>query len=101
MLEPDDTLYVHGTTELLVLLNKPNLNPFIFFDSGKDDYIATRMYGGSFAAVIEEIESRTPKIAAVSRLQRVAHRADLKEWSEQHYQSLELPGYEEIGSRRR
>jgi hypothetical protein len=101
MLEPDDTLYVHGTTELLVLLNKPNLNPYIFFDSGKDDYIATRMYGGSFAAVIDEIESRAPKIAAVSRLQRVAHRADLKQWAEQHYQSLELPGYEEIGVRRR
>src|SRR5262249_38939061 len=39
LLGPDDRIYVHGTIELLVLLNRANLNPYIMFDEGKDDYI--------------------------------------------------------------
>jgi hypothetical protein len=100
MLEPDDTLYVHGTTELLVLLDKPNLNPYIFFDSGKDDFLASRQYGGKFSAIIEEIESRSPKVIAVSRLQRVLHRDELKQWAELHYDSLGWRGYEEVSVRK-
>src|SRR5262249_25903659 len=42
----DDKIYVHGTAEVLVLLDRPNLNPFIAFDSGSDDYIASHHPGG-------------------------------------------------------
>lgn len=100
MLGPDDTLYVHGTTELLVLLNKPNLNPYIFFDSGKDDYLANRRYGGKFSTIIEEIESNSPRVIAVSRLQRVLHKDELKQWAELHYDSLGWRGYEEVSVRK-
>jgi len=93
MLDNSDTIYVHGSTEILVLLNKPNLNPFVLLDWGKDDFIAAERYGGSFDAVVEEIEARAPKIVALGRLQRVSHREALRRWVEQHYEDLDLPGY--------
>jgi hypothetical protein len=93
-LSGSETIYVHGTTEILVLLNKPNLNPYVFLDSGKDDYVAAKRYGGSFEAIVDEIESSAPKIVALSRLQRVSHRHELRRWVEQHYGSLDLPGYD-------
>ena len=100
VLSPSDPVYVHGTTELLVLLNRPNLNPYIFLDSGKDDYIAARNYRGSFSALVDEIEAQAPKVIALSRLQRVSHKNDLRQWAETHYVSLGLPGYEEISMRK-
>ena len=100
LLSASDRVYVHGTTELLVLLDKPNLNPYVFIDFGKDDYIAVQKYGGSFSSLIEEIEAQAPKVIALSRLQRVSHRNELKEWAETHYVSLGLPGYEEISIRK-
>ena len=94
MLGDSDTIYVHGLTELLVLLNRPNLNPYVFLDWGKDDFIAARQYGGSFEAIVDEIESAAPKIVALSRLQRVMHRDELRRLVEQHYERLDLPGYD-------
>jgi DolP-mannose mannosyltransferase len=94
MLSGSETIYVHGTTEILVLLNKPNLNPYIFLDSGKDDYVAAKKYGGSFEAIVDEIDSGAPKIVALSRLERVSHRHELRRWVEQHYEPLSLPGYD-------
>ncbi len=94
ILDASDTIYVHGTTEILVLLNKANLNPYVSIEAGKDDYVAARRYGGSFAALVDEIESRTPKIVALSRLQRVSHRDELRRLVEQHYERLDLPGYD-------
>ncbi|MFY9571089.1 MAG: hypothetical protein WAV20_06820, partial [Blastocatellia bacterium] len=37
VLAPDDKIYVHGTLEILVLLNRPNLNRYIFLARGTDD----------------------------------------------------------------
>ncbi|MEK6407034.1 MAG: DolP-mannose mannosyltransferase [Acidobacteriota bacterium] len=94
LLSASDTIYVHGTIEILVLLNKPNANPYVFLDWGKDDYLAAKKYDGSFEAIIEELESSAPKIVSLSRLQRVAHRDELRLWVEQHYEPIEMPGYE-------
>lgn len=94
LLSGSETIYVHGTTEILVLLNKPNLNPYCFIDAGKDDYVAAQRYGGSFAALVDEIESSAPKIVALSRLQRVSHRDELRRLVQQHYERLDLPGYD-------
>ena len=93
MLSSSETIYVHGSTEILVLLNKPNLNPYVFLDWGKDDYIATEMYGGSFDAIVDEIQSCAPKIVALSRLQRVSHRDELGRLVA-NYERLDLPGYD-------
>jgi hypothetical protein len=93
LLAPGDKLYVHGTTELLVLLDKPNMNPYVDLNSGRDDYVAAKSYGGSFTAIIEQIECEAPKIVALSMLGRVTHRDDFTRWVDQHYEPLKVPGY--------
>jgi hypothetical protein len=95
-LGPDDRIFVHGTTELLVLLNKPNLNPYIDLDWGKDDYLAARKYNGSFKALVDEMEAQAPKVVALSRLRVVAHRVELEQWAAEHYDELNVTGYEGI-----
>jgi DolP-mannose mannosyltransferase len=94
-LGPDDRIYVHGTAEILVLLNRANLNRYIALDSGADDYIAAQKAGG-FKDVIDEIESGAPKLVAISRLRNVRHSKDLEQWVEAHYDTLGLPGCETI-----
>jgi hypothetical protein len=84
LIGPDDKIYVHGTLEILVLLNKPNMNPYIFFDRGKDRYIANRTSGG-FAAIMDEMKAQAPKIIAISRIQNVAYRQELLSWAAQDY----------------
>ena len=100
LLEPDDRIYVHGQFEILVLLNKPNMNPYIYFDRGKDDWIAKRR-GGEFRDLLEEMESQGPKIVAVSRLGRVAHRLEIEGWINEHYARISLPGFDGIYVRTR
>lgn len=86
----NDTMFVHGTVELLVLLNRANLNPYVDLDAGKDGYIAQRKYDGSFQALVAEIESKAPRIVALSRLRGVAHRDDLERWVAERYSPLKL-----------
>ena len=99
VLVPDDRIYVHGTAEILVLLNRPNMNPYVFLDRGKDDWIARRTPDG-FRAIIDEMESLAPRVVAISRAGKVAHRAELKRWADDHYDPMELRGYEGIYLRR-
>jgi len=96
LLAPDDKIYVHGTLEILVLLNKPNLNPYIMFDEGKDDYIAMRKYGGSFEAILDELGAQAPKIISLSRLRHVSHGAEFERWVLERYQELPINGYDNI-----
>jgi len=94
LLSDSETIYVHGTTEILVLLNRPNLNPYCFIDAGKDSFVAEERYGGSFAALVDEIEANAPKVVALSRLQRLSHRDELRRLVKQHYERLDLQGYD-------
>jgi hypothetical protein len=89
VLNPNDKIYVHGTLEVLVLLNKPNLNRYIFFARGTDDYYASKMVGG-FKGIVDEMESEAPKVISLSRLQNVAHQDELIEWATDHYDKLPL-----------
>jgi hypothetical protein len=91
-IKPDDKIYVHATAEILLLLNRPNLNPYISFDSGADDYIASKTPGG-FGGVIAEMESQAPKYVAISRLGNVTHRGELERWVAEHYERLPINGY--------
>ena len=90
---PNDKIYVHGTAEILLLLNRPNLNPYISFDSGADDFIASKTPGG-FGAVIEAMEGQAPKLVAMSRLRNVTHRSELEEWVAEHYERMPINGYD-------
>ncbi len=94
-LVPGDRIYAHGVTELLVLLGRPNMNPYIFLDRGKDDYVA-RKAGDGFGRVVDQMESLAPKIVALSRLAKVAHRGELEDWTRVHYDRLDVPGYDNI-----
>jgi hypothetical protein len=89
-LGPTDKIYVHGPAELLVALDRPNLNPYIEFNTGSDDYAAASRPGG-FASLMDEMEAARPRIVVMGRLQNVRHRAELEGWVDEHYVKLELP----------
>jgi hypothetical protein len=89
VLGPDDKIYVHGTVELLVLLHRTNMNPYIFLPLGKDDYIGSKSPGG-FRDILDEMEAQAPKVIALSRLRTVTHRDDLLAWAEAHYVKIPL-----------
>lgn len=91
LLSPDDRVYVHGTAELLVLLNRPNMNPYVAFDTGADNYIAASVPGG-FQSVLQQMEAQAPKILVISRLHGVRHRKELMDWVKLHYDKLDY-GY--------
>ena len=95
LLGPDDKIYVHGTVELLVLLNRPNLNPYVLLDWDADKFAGARTPGG-WSAIMDEMESQAPKLVAVSRLRTVTYRADIERWIEEHYDRLALFRYERV-----
>ena len=98
-LSSTDTVFVHGALEILVLLNRPNLNQYVDLRQGKDEFIAQRIPGG-FTAFINQLEQSAPKIVAFSRAGRLHHREELREWITNHYDPLELAGFEGIYLRR-
>ena len=95
LLGPDDKVYVHGTVEILVLLNRPNLNPYVFLDWDADTFAGSRKPGG-WNAIMDEMEGEAPKLVAISRLRAVTHRADLERWVQDHYDKLEMFKYERV-----
>lgn len=84
-----DKIYVHGALEILVLMNKPNLNPYVDFDWGKDNFLAARR-GVSFDQLLREMELQAPKYVAIARLRKVYHRTELEQWVNEHYRPLGL-----------
>ena len=95
LLAPDDKIYVHGTVELLVLLNRPNLNPYVILDWDADTFAAARKPGG-WSAIMDEMESQAPKLVAISRLRRVTYRADIERWVDEHYDRVALFRYDRV-----
>lgn len=94
-LQPDDKIYVHGAVEILVLLNRPNLNPYVDFDWGKDNF-AMRRRGISFDEFIEQMETAAPKYVSIGRLRRVHHRQELQQWVNEHYEPLPLFKFDKV-----
>ena len=88
-LQPADKIYVHGAVEILVLLNRANLNPYVDFDWGKDDF-AMRRRGTSFREFIDEMEAAAPKYVSATRLRKVYNRRELEQWINEHYEPLPL-----------
>jgi hypothetical protein len=96
ILGPDDKIYVHGTAQLLVFMNRANLNPYIFLPYGKDEYIASRRPGG-FKAFIDEMDAEAPKVIALSRLRTIWHGDDLLNWVEKRYVRLPITDFAHNG----
>ncbi|HEU4391719.1 MAG TPA: DolP-mannose mannosyltransferase [Blastocatellia bacterium] len=99
VLGPDDKLFVHGTTEILVLLNRPNVNPYVLLDWGADEFAASKRPGG-FQQILDEIDAQQPRIVALSRLKTLANGPRLMEWAQSHYEKLDVPDYDGIFVRR-
>ena len=95
LLGPDDKIYVHGTVEILVLLNRPNLNPYILLDWDADKFAAARTPGG-WGAIMDEMESQAPRVVAISRLRTVTYRADIERWVDEHYDRMALVRYDRV-----
>jgi hypothetical protein len=91
LLGPGDTAYVHGYAELLVLLNRPNLNPYPFLNQGIDGFAASRR-GGDFNVILDEMEAGRPKLVVLARMKTVASREMIERWVDQHYDKLESFG---------
>lgn len=91
-LGPDDRIFCHGFAEILVYLNRPNLNPYVLLDWGADEFLALRTPGG-FAGVMNAMEAAEPKIVALARLRAVYKRAELERWVSEHYEPLGLERY--------
>ncbi len=99
LLEPDDKIYVHGAAEYLVLLNRPNLNPYVLMDWDADEFAATRKAGG-FQQIVDEMEAQRPKLVVLSRLKKLVHSKELSSWAEEHYDELESQGRVKLYVRR-
>jgi len=99
-LGPDDKIYVHGTVEILALLGKSNLNPYVFLDWGADDFAAIRR-GTDFAAIVAEMEAQAPKLVSLTRLRKVNHRAELEQWVAEHYDNVDSFSYESLYIRKK
>ena len=99
LLSPSDRIFVHGTVEILVLLDRPNLNRYVDLRQGKDEFIAQRTPGG-FGEFINTLEGSGPKIVAISRAGRLHHRDELRQWINEHYDPLEVAAYEGVYLRR-
>jgi hypothetical protein len=89
LLGADDKIYVHGTLEILVLLNRSNMNPYIFMERGKDRFISSRTPGG-IEAVIDGMKAEKPKLISLSRLRNVGCRDVLTDWAAQSYEKVPL-----------
>ncbi len=90
-----EKIFVHGATEVLVLLNKPNATPYVFLDYGKDDFIAAQK-SGNFHTLLDEIAQHNPKIIVLSRLRKMQRKAELQQWVEAHYNRLAVAGYDDV-----
>ena len=88
LLGPDDKIYVHGSVELLVLLQRPNLNPYTFLNQGIDRFASSRR-SGDFNLILDEMEAQRPKLVALSRLRTVASRDLLERWVSEQYDKLD------------
>ena len=100
LLGPDDKIYVHGSVEILVLLGKANLNPYVFLDWGADDFAAARR-GTNFAALVQEMDAQAPKLVSLSRLKKVNNRAELEQWVAEHYDKVDSFSYETLYIRKK
>lgn len=98
-LQPGDRFFDHGAAEILVLLNVPNLNPYIDLDWGKDEFVMARR-GVTFQQIIDEIEAAAPKYVSIARLRKVYHRRELESWYDEHYEPLDLYKFNKLAVRK-
>ncbi|HMG36121.1 MAG TPA: DolP-mannose mannosyltransferase [Blastocatellia bacterium] len=88
VLSGNDKVYVHGSVELLVLLKRPNVNPYTFLNQGIDRFESARR-GIDLTALVDAIEAERPRLVALSRLKTVASQELLEKWVDEHYDKFD------------
>jgi DolP-mannose mannosyltransferase len=85
LLEPGDTMFIHGKTEILVLSGLTNSRKYTNLDHGKDNYL-DQVEPGGFEGWFEQLKSERPKIVTLSRIKGVDHKKILLKWVEAEYE---------------
>lgn len=83
-LGPGDEIYIHGLTEILTISGLPNASPHYLLDRGKDLFL-DNVESGGFDGWLARLQSKPPKVVALSRLQKVARRKDFLDWVGRDY----------------
>ena len=83
-LQPEDKIFVHGSTEILVLSGLSNASKYFFLDRGKDQYL-DRIEPGGFEGWLERLKSERPKVIALSRIAPGDRIEELQVWVAQEY----------------
>lgn len=84
-LQPDDKIFVHGQTELLVLSGLTNASKYFFLDRGKDTYL-NEVEPGGFDGWFERLKADRPKIVGLSRLNAVDYAERFRLWVQNDYE---------------
>ncbi len=85
LLEPEDRIFIHGRTEILVLTGLQNSRKYTNLDHGKDNYL-DQVEPGGFEGWFEQLKAERPKIVSLSRLKGVDHKKALVNWVESGYE---------------
>jgi hypothetical protein len=83
-LEPGDRIFVHGSTEVLVLAGLNNANRHFFLDRNKDLYM-NQVEPGGFDGWFERLRAEQPKVVMLSRLRKVNSRRQFVDWVASEY----------------
>lgn len=83
-LQPEDKIFVHGSTEILVLSGLSNASKYFFLDRGKDQYL-DRIEPGGFEGWLERLKSERPKVIALSRIAPGDRIDELQVWIAKEY----------------
>ena len=83
-LQPGDQIFVHGTTEVLVIAGLTNASRYFFLDRDKDLYM-DQVEPGGFDGWFNRLKAEEPKVVMLSRLRKVRSKKQFAEWVASEY----------------
>jgi hypothetical protein len=83
-LQPEDKVFVYGSTQILVLSGLNNASKYFYLDRGKDQYL-DQVEPGGFEGWLERLKSERPKVIALSRIAPADRIGELQVWAAQEY----------------
>jgi hypothetical protein len=83
-LQPGDRIFVHGSTEVLVLAGLTNSSPHFFLDRNKDLYL-NQVEPGGFDGWFDRLKADQPKVVLLSRLRKVKSKKQFIDWVASDY----------------
>lgn len=92
-MNPDDKIWAHGEINILVLLDRPSVSKYLWFDRLKDDFVASTVPGG-FEQVLRSIDSEQPRFVEMGRGEAVQHIDEIKDWLNANYSRFPILGFE-------